>query len=268
MLDSHIPRSPTDAEPFIPLGNGRQTIYFLHGLFGRAMHWLPVMVGLEDRCRMLAVEFPLDRRPGRRQSGVKTVSDLTDFVERVVDQQGDQEFILCGNSLGGLVAVDYCLRHPKRVTGLVLSGSAGLYEANLAGGKRPQASREWIREQAMAILNNHELVTDELVEGMYEDISDRDYSRFVLRMSRATRDHTVKDQLGRVSAPTLLIWGENDQITPPSVGEEFRDRIPNAELVFVEQCGHSPNLEQPMFFTESMRTFLDSLSDTPASSSD
>ena len=56
--------------------------------------------------------------------------------------------------------------------------------------------------------------------------------------------------------PTQLIWGRNDQITPPDVAIEFQRSLPNADLHFLDRCGHAPMMEQPMAFNKLMLAFL------------
>jgi FixJ family two-component response regulator len=93
------------------------------------------------------------------------------------------------------------------------------------------------------------------VEQLIERL-DLDYIRFVLRVARATRDRSVKDELHHLKLPTLLVWGRNDQVTPPPVAEEFASLIEGAELKFIDKCGHAPNLEKPAAMTRMLREFL------------
>ncbi len=101
-----------------------------------------------------------------------------------------------------------------------------------------------------------DLVTDELVDHWYGSISDRDYVRFVLRVSRATRDRTVEDELSNLKLPTMIVWGREDTITPPETGEEFRRLIDGSQLEFIDDCGHAPNWEKPEEFARLMDRFL------------
>lgn len=84
-------------------------------------------------------------------------------------------------------------------------------------------------------------------------LTDRRYVRFLIRVAKATRDRNMKDELDQLTMPTLIIWGRDDLITPPFVAEEFQQGIPNARLVFLDQCGHAPPIEQPRQFARVMR---------------
>ena len=240
---------------FQEMGEGEQSILFLHGLFGSPDNWQSIMEDLADQYRLVALQLPIDHQPGRRKNGVTSVSEITDYVELVVDQLQLKRTILCGNSLGGLVSIDFCIRHSQHVAGLVLTGSAGLFENDLYGGRRPRATREYVRHQAKEIFHSETHVTDAMVDNIYRSFQDRDYVRFILRMARATRDYNIKDDLCKLTIPTLVVWGRNDRITPPSVGEEFRDSIQNAQLEILDECGHSPNVEQPEEFSRILKQF-------------
>ena len=243
---------------------GEQTILFLHGLFGRPDNWKRVMEELSDFYRLIALQLPIDHAPDRRKAGIRSITELTDYVERALDHLGIGQAILCGNSLGGLIAIDFCLRRPRRAEGLVLVGSAGMLENAFGVGTRPTITRQYVRLRASEIFYDNGLVTDELVEEIYAHVSDRNYTRLMLRRARATRDCKIKHRLCELVLPTLIVWGKEDQITPLSVGEEFRQHIPNSRLELLDQCGHSPNIERPKEFGRMLQEFaMDSLRDCP-----
>ena len=87
-------------------------------------------------------------------------------------------------------------------------------------------------------------------------LSDRHYRRFLLKVAKSTRDRYMLDELAKVKVPTMIIWGRDDSITPPFVAEQFCDNIRSAELVFIDQCGHAPPIEQPREFARLLHTFL------------
>jgi 2-hydroxy-6-oxonona-2,4-dienedioate hydrolase len=248
--------SRIDMDGIVDLGSGPQTILFLHGLFGTPEHWRDVMEHLAKSYRVVAPQLPIDPRPGRRADGIQGISDLSDLVEELVEELDIERPVLCGNSLGGLVSIDLCSRNQGFSRGLVLAGSAGLFERSPIKGLSSHPSREFVRTTVRGIVHDKNLVTDELVTHWHNSITDRDYVRFVLRVSRATRDRTVEDELANLNLPTLIIWGRNDSITPPSTGEEFQRRIRGSQIEFINDCGHAPNWEQPEAFARLLEGFL------------
>jgi pimeloyl-ACP methyl ester carboxylesterase len=106
------------------------------------------------------------------------------------------------------------------------------------------------------IFHDPRMVTDELVSEWHQAIGDRDFARFLLRVSRATRDRTLSDELSELKLPTLIVWGRNDKVTPPDVAESFKSQIEQAQLRYIDNCGHAPNLEHPAIFAEMLQEFL------------
>lgn len=247
-----------DPERVVDMGHGPNAILFLHGLFGTPEHWRGVMDGVADRYRVVAPQLPIDPHPDRRRGGVQSIRDLSDAVAELVDDLQLERFVLCGNSLGGLIALDLCLQDPGYAKGLVLAGSAGLFERSPIRGLRSRPTKEFVRSTISGILYDQSLVSEGLVDEWHQSMMDRDYVRFLLRMSRATRDRCVEEELGELSLPTMIVWGREDGITPPSVAEEFQRRITGSKLKFIDNCGHAPNWERPEMFAKMLSAFLPS----------
>ena len=136
---------------FYDVGSGQVPVVLLHGLFGSPSNWQSIMRDLADHYRFLALQLPIEPGKERRHAAFESLGQLTDHVVRFCDEMGLESAVLCGNSLGGQVALDFYLRHPERVKRLVLSGSAGLFERSLSGGRPPRLCRSFIREQACEI---------------------------------------------------------------------------------------------------------------------
>ena len=248
--------SRIDVEQIVEMGEGPNTVLFLHGLFGTPDHWRTVMERLSDRYRVIAPQLPIDPHPARRRTGMKSIGDLSAGVADLIEQLEIESLVICGNSLGGLVAIDLCTQQPDFANGLVLAGSAGLFERSPIRGLRSKPSREFVRSTVSGILHDDSLVTDELIDHWHHSVRDRDYARFLLRVSRATRDRYVEDDLDRLKLPTMIIWGSNDEITPPSTAEDFRRHIDGSQLEFIDNCGHAPNWECPEAFAAILQRFL------------
>jgi pimeloyl-ACP methyl ester carboxylesterase len=82
----------------------------------------------------------------------------------------------------------------------------------------------------------------------------------VLATAKSAIRHNLSDKLHEIKAPTLLVWGRQDIITPPFVGEKFKELIPHAQLFFIEECGHAPMMEHPETFNKLLEDFLDAVS--------
>ncbi len=246
---------------YLEAGTGTSTIVMLHGLFGTPDNWWSIMDELSDHYRFLALQLPIDHAGDRTYRSFRSLTQLTDFVGEFIDDMELDRVVLCGNSLGGHLALDLYLRQPERIEMLVLSGSAGLYENSLSGGPL-RLSRRLVHKHACEIFHDSVHVTDELVDHIFDTLSDRNYRRFLLRVAKATRDRSMADELAKVDVPTMIIWGSDDSITPPFVAEQFRDSIRGAELVYLDECGHAPPIEQPRAFARELHGFLSAASTT------
>ena len=82
----------------------------------------------------------------------------------------------------------------------------------------------------------------------------------ILLTARSALKHNLEDKIPTITCPALLVWGNQDTITPPFVGEKFDALLPNSTLVFIDQCGHAPMMEVPVQFNNQLRTFLTGIS--------
>ena len=66
----------------------------------------------------------------------------------------------------------------------------------------------------------------------------------------------MADDLPKMETKTLIIWGRQDVVTPPNVGEDFNSLLPNSDLIWIDKCGHAPMMEHPNNFNEIMENWL------------
>ena len=245
------------------VGNVESTespIVFLHGLFGSPSNWKPIANQLANKHKCILIELPLDF--SSVEVGFHGIHTLTNYTEEILDGFGHdpfQKFIMCGNSLGGQVAIDYTLKYRDKVEALIVTGSAGLFERSLSDGNRPRMNKETIRRLAEGIFYDKEHCTHEMINEVFSMLNTRKALRFLLKVAKATRNTNFTDDLHKIKVPTLLIWGKQDVITPSSVAEEFNRKIEHSKLVYIDKCGHAAQIEQPDKFTIAIQDFLETI---------
>jgi pimeloyl-ACP methyl ester carboxylesterase len=100
------------------------------------------------------------------------------------------------------------------------------------------------------------VATKELVDEVFNVTNSNAKCLRIITIARSAQRHNLTKDLHKIQAPTLLIWGLNDTITPPVVAHEFNRLLPRAELHFLDHCGHAPMMERPQAFNRLLRRFL------------
>lgn len=224
-------------------------------MFGRPTDWAAVGKELRGEWRVITPHLPVFDFPCGRCG----LANLCDDVERRLDQEGMDGVVLAGNSLGGHVAVLTAARLPDRVEGLVLTGSSGLHERGFERGVPRRPNREWLRQKVEEVFYDPVHVTDELLDAVSETIGDMRTLLNVVRLAKSVKRSNLRGILPQIRCPVTLIWGENDQITPPEVAHEFAHHLPFADLHFIARCGHTPPMERPVEFNRILRASLERL---------
>lgn len=239
---------------YIDEGEG-DVLLVLHGLMGALSNFKDVIDEFKNDYRVIIPILPIYDLP-LLTTGVKT---LAKHVHKFVTYKKLDNFILLGNSLGGHVALIYCLSHPDKVKALILTGSSGLYE-NAFGGSFPRReSYDFVKEKVEFTFYNPATATKELVDDVFATINDRNRVIRILAMAKSAIRYNMAKEVHKIKIPVDLIWGRNDKITPPDVAEEFNHLLPDSELHWIDQCGHAAMMEQPAEFNRLLRNFLEKL---------
>ncbi len=236
---------------YIDVGKGT-TLLLLHGLFGALSNFEGVIRHFKDKARVIVPLLPIFDLPLEKA----TVQGLVDFVYQFVKDKNLKDLVLVGNSLGGHVALVYSLQHPEDVKALILTGSSGLYERTFGGSYPKRGDYQYIKEKTEYTFYDPKVATKELVDEVYNIVNDRHKALRLISMSRSAMKHNLRKELNKINKPVCLIWGRQDRITPPEVAEEFKTLLPNAELCFIDKCGHAPMMEHPDEFNKIMEQFL------------
>ncbi|RIL08347.1 MAG: alpha/beta hydrolase [Proteobacteria bacterium] len=223
----------------------------LHGLFGALSNWDSTLELFAGFTNPVALEFPI--LTGHR-SEVK-VKALSVFTELFIRTNKLQPVTLCGNSLGGHVALRLCLAVPELVDCLILSGASGLYEHSVdALPVRPD--KTFVRDHMARVFFSPKFITDQAVDEIHNILTKRTNVLNLIHAARSAKKDNLLHVLKQIKVPTLLLWGEDDQVTTMQVAETFHKNIPNSELVSVKNCGHAPMIEHPEWFSAEVQKFL------------
>jgi pimeloyl-ACP methyl ester carboxylesterase len=229
-----------------------EAVVLLHGLMGEMDHWEATLEALGDLHRPIAPMLPIFD-PALTETSIPA---LARHVLTLLDALEIPRAVVGGNSLGGHVAIELALGSPQRVSGLILTGSSGLFERSFTRHVPHAPTAEYVRAKMQEVVYDPALVTPSWVEAIRGLLTTRATAMRVLRFARAARHHSFESELPRLAVPTLLVWGKDDRITPPEVAERFHALIPRSELVFLPNCGHTAMLEQPQAFADVVAQWL------------
>ena len=233
--------------------SGAPPVLLLHGMMGTVDNWKYLIPAVaEAGYRIVCPVLPMYSVPLRQAH----LQGIVDFVHRFSEAAGLSNAVVTGNSFGGHVAAMYAMQFPERVKALVLSGASGIYEVEMSSSVMRRSDKNYLRPRVEKTFFDPAHVTDALLDDVIDIITDREKAIRLIKFARAVEKTPIKDSLGQISAPTLLIWGRQDEITPPDVAETFHEGIVTSELHWVDECGHVPMQEQPDIFNSLFLDFL------------
>ena len=239
---------------FIEEGHG-EPLVLLHGLFGALSNFKDLVEYFRQHYKVVVPLLPLFELDILHT----TVGGLAKFVYKFVDARKYKNIHLLGNSLGGHVSLIYLLKHPEEVKSLTLTGSSGLFESGMGDTYPRRGDYEYIKKKTELTFYDPKTATKELVDEVFEITKNRIKVIKIIALAKSAIRNNLGDELNNIKQPTLLIWGNNDTITPPFVAREFNRLIPNSELYLVDKCGHAPMMEQPEEFNVVLHKFLKKL---------
>jgi 2-hydroxy-6-oxonona-2,4-dienedioate hydrolase len=243
---------------YFEVGQG-PVVILLHGLGGVKEMWLPNIGALAAAHHVYAID-----QIGFGQSDKPLldyrIATFSDFLYGFMQSQHVSKATLVGNSLGGWIALEFTAAHPDMVDKLVLVDSAGM---PWKPGAAPTvnlnpASLAATRTMLESLFYNRNLVTDAFVEQVFLNrIHNNDGYTIQRTMAGFAAENQLEDKkLASIHAPTLVLWGRNDELLGMDMAEKLRDGISGAKMVVIEQCGHIPQIEKPAEFNRALLEFL------------
>ena len=256
---------------YIEMGDG-PALVFVHGLSGCWQNWLENIPHFARRHRVIAVDLP-----GFGESDLPlediTIPGYGRFVDAFLAEIGVERASIVGNSMGGFIAAEVAVSHPRRVDKLALVSAAGaltvrpaeltvakwlsrmfqLASAGVIARRQSIVRRRRMRRLILAgIVRHPELLQPELV---YEIASGAGKLGF-MDAFKAILDYDFSERLPEIECPTLIVWGRNDRIVPVGGAYRYEQLIPNSRRVIFEDTGHVPMIERPALFNRLLDDFL------------
>jgi len=240
-----------DKFKYIEEGEGEPLI-LLHGLFGALSNYEHLISHFRHTHKVIVPMLPMFELDLLHTS----VSGFAKYINKFIEKMGYKNYHLLGNSLGGHIALVHILKHPENVQTLILTGSSGLYESGMGDSYPRRGDYEYIKKKTEVTFYDPATATPDLIDEVYKICNNRLQLIRILALAKSAIRNNLGEELGQIKQPTLLVWGNQDTVTPPFVAHEFNKLIPNSELKFIDKCGHAPMMEQPAEFNAILEEFL------------
>lgn len=237
---------------YIETKGGSTTLILLHGLFGALSNFEGLLNHFGKKMNVVVPILPIYDLPLKKLS----VTGLVDNLSQFITYKGYESVHLLGNSLGGHIALLYALAYPEKVASITLTGSSGLFESAMGSTFPKRGDYDYIRKKTEDTFYDPRTATKELVDEVFDIVNDRNKGLRVIITAKSAVRQNLRDKLHMIKAPTLLIWGKQDKVTPPFVAEEFHKLIEHSRLHFIDKCGHAPMMEHPEKFNKILEQFL------------
>lgn len=238
----------------------KSPVILIHGLTSDAFMYEKEIEALKKDHRVIALD---SRGHGRSDKPAEyTLDDHIQDVISLMDELNIERANILGTSMGSYIAQGVAIHAPERVDQLILvvakahgqtSSMARLfkvYESEVEGmtfDEKSEHVTQYIYYDVEAVKKSRKAIEDKSVQlTNHEQVT----------ASKALEQFDFRDELGQVQAETLVISGKHDELNPPEYGEEIAELIPDATFVQYEYSGHSPSVEQPSRFIETVCGFL------------
>lgn len=242
-------------------GSGKPLV-FLHSAGG--FYWDDFLDNLADHYKVFVPHFP-GTAPGKPNE-IDQIDNLWDAVlayDDLLDGLGLKKVRLIGHSFGGLLAAELAAQRGKSIEKLVLISPIGLWREDA-----PYSCANWcaLDEKEIMEVLFYDPKTPRVVKRMTppdgKDEATLWQVHFIWTLGCTAKviwpipDKGLKKRIHRVTAPSLVVWGENDRLIPPVYAQEFGKSLPQADVFMIPRCGHEPPLEQFDILRDKVGTFL------------
>jgi pimeloyl-ACP methyl ester carboxylesterase len=256
-------RGPEDIPPLL----------LLHGLGAWSYTWRHLLAATAGHRRTVALDLLGHGSTDALRGGDYSPRGLFRHVLATLEALDIERAVWAGNSLGGGLGLLAAIERPETVAGLVLLAPAGYPQElprNLALMQWPGApwlfqffpARLIVREMLLRVFHEPEKLPPDLIDHYTAPLADRRRIRAMLQAAASIWPEDLEEIAARVpeiEAPTLLIWGEEDRITPPELAHRYRREMARSRLVMLPSSGHAPQEERPAEVASEVRSFLESL---------
>ncbi|BAZ00561.1 alpha/beta hydrolase fold protein [Tolypothrix tenuis PCC 7101] len=251
---------------YVHQGSGGVPILLIHGFDSSVLEFrrlLPLLAAENETWAVDLLGFGFtERLSGINYSPTAIKTHIYYFWKTLINQP----VILLGASMGGAAAIDFTLTYPEAVKKLVLMDSAGLQGGSpLSKFMFPPLdyfATEFLRNPKVrdrisrAAYKAQQLVTNDGVDCAALHLQMPSWSQALIAFTKSGGYRAFRfKKLAEIQQPTLILWGDSDKILGTKDAQRFKGAIPHSQLLWIQDCGHLPHLEQPQITAKNILEF-------------
>lgn len=241
-------------------GSGARNVLMLHGWGCEIKHFAPIAEAMQADYHITVIDFPAHGQSSPPPSPW-SVSDFAACVKQLIERLSIAPCDVIAHSFGGRVALFLAANEPQLINRLVLTGGAGLKKAPTAAQQKRSAHYRRLKKlyQTLSSVKFLHAFSEKGLDALRKKYGSADYNALDDEMKKTFVKVVSEDLsplLPRIQAPTLLVWGENDQDTPLWMGQKMEKDIPDAGLVVFEGEDHFAYLREWPRFVRIVGAFL------------
>ncbi|MFT6407453.1 MAG: pimeloyl-ACP methyl ester carboxylesterase [Arenicella sp.] len=233
----------------------KTALVLIHGTSASLHTWEPLIENLGDGYRFISLDLPGHGLTGENADSNYSRQAMVNSIWQVLDHLEIESASLIGNSLGGAIAWASAIDRPEKVKALILLAPSGapsetVSQSNI-GFKILKTSigqalmkkimpRSIIKASLVQTVVAPEIVTEKMVDRYWELLRMQGNRQAMIDLANTPRDKHAWKKLSSISAPTLVIWGEQDGVLPVTMKVTFDSEIENAKVQVLEDIGHLP----------------------------
>jgi pimeloyl-ACP methyl ester carboxylesterase len=236
--------------------NNREVLILIHGAGGSYLYWPPEIRHLA-RGNILAVDLPGHGKSKGDPHG--SIEAYAQAMLKFMDQMDIDQAVLCGHSMGSAIAQRMSLDSPERVRGVILVGAGAKLRVHpqlIEDVSRPKTYPQAVTQIMEWSFSRH--ADQNLVRLAGERMKENSPS-ILSADFEACNDFDIRDEVGEIKQPALIICGEDDQMTPVRFSAYLAENIQGSRLAVIPEAGHMVMLEKPEEVAELMSEFLEDL---------
>ena len=244
-----------DASVRLLRGGVGAPLIFLHGAAGLP-GWLPFFEQLAERYEVLAPEHPGFGKSDN-PAWIRNVPDLAMYYLDFLDGLRLEKVHLVGHSLGGWIAAELAIRNCSKIASLTLIAPSGIRMRGVPIGDNFIWSPE---ETVRNLVHDQSLAEEMLARPISEEEAELQMTnRFMaakLGWEPRWFNPSLERWLHRIKVPTLVAWGVEDKFLPSRYAELWREKVPQAAVELIPECGHMPHIEKPDVLARRIVSFV------------